>query len=61
MSKRTLIRRISLMLIASLLLIPPSRSAAAVDPAQTPADQDLVIHQHFDGGTEGWFKRGRRR
>ena len=49
------------MLIASLLLIPPSRSAAAVDPAQTPADQDLVIHQHFDGGTEGWFKRGRRR
>ena len=41
------------MLIASLLLIPPSWSAAAVEPAHTPADQNLVIHHHFDGGTEG--------
>ncbi|WP_139083906.1 endo-1,4-beta-xylanase [Paenibacillus sp. HGF5] len=58
MSKRTLIRRISLMLIAFMLFIPPGWSAAAVEPAQPPADQDIVIHQHFDGGTEGWFKRG---
>lgn len=58
MSKRTIIRKISLMLIASLLLIPPSWSVAAVEPAHTPADQNLVIHHHFDGGTEGWFKRG---
>ncbi|WP_367398318.1 endo-1,4-beta-xylanase [Paenibacillus lautus] len=58
MSKRTIIRRISLMLIASLLLIPPSWSAAAVEPAHATADQNLVIHHHFDGGTEGWFKRG---
>lgn len=58
MSKRTIIRRISLMLIAFMLLIPPSWSAAAVEPTHTPADQNLVIHHHFDGGTEGWFKRG---
>ncbi|MGG3509318.1 endo-1,4-beta-xylanase [Paenibacillus lautus] len=58
MSKRTIIRKISLMLIASLLLIPPSWSVAAVEPAHMPADQNLVIHHHFDGGTEGWFKRG---
>ncbi|MFG1734807.1 endo-1,4-beta-xylanase [Paenibacillus sp. 843] len=58
MSKRTIIRKTSLMLIAFMLLIPPSWSAAAVEPAHPPADQDLVIHHHFDGGTEGWFKRG---
>lgn len=46
------------MLIAFMLLIPPSWSAAAVEPTHTPADQNLVIHHHFDGGTEGWFKRG---